>query len=299
MEFLSFKKLKRGIDMGFFGMGNDSKNVVVVRKDAPEKKAFFQFIDMVLLRFGKMISQSLIYLFYCLPGVIVGCVGYYFAGILIPTNDALFEIVSSVVIAVGYGLTGPANVAITKISRYYMEGKMVMLIVDFKDAFKQNFKQGLARGMFQAISLLLFYHSTIFYVEKFNEEGSTIYLIALCLVLCVSIVLLFASYYSGLLAVSVDLPFMTIMKNSIIFSSLGIKNNIIITICAGVIMVPVLLFFPLTILTLLIVPAVVSLIIVFNTYQYIYKYAIKPYYDENGLENPYEKQEEDISIFAD
>lgn len=285
--------------MGFFGMGNDSKNVIGVSKNAPEKKVFFQFIDMFLLRFWKMVSQSLIYLLYCLPGVIIGGVGFYLSGVLIPTNDALFELVASIAIAVGYGLTGPANVAIAKISRYYMEGKMVMLFSDFHDALKQNLKQGLQRGMFNATCLLMFYHSTIFYTGKLNEGGETFYWALLCFVLCISVIMLFASYYSALLVVSVDLPFRTIMKNSIIFSSLGLKNNVIITICAGIIVVPVLLFFPLTILALLIVPSLVSFIIVFNTYQYIYKYAIKPYYEENNLENPYEKELENISIFED
>lgn len=285
--------------MGFFGMGNSSKNVVGIKKDAPEKKAFFKFVDMVFLRLGKMISQSMLYLLYCLPAIIIGGVGFYASGMLIPTNDALFELVASIVIALAYALTGPANVAMTKISRYYVEGKIVMLFSDFNDAFKQNFKQGLARGMFNATSLLLFYHSTLFYSEKLNAEGSTIYWILTCCVLCISITLLFASYYSGLLIVSVNLPFTAIIKNSLIFSSLGLKNNFIITICAGIILVPVLLFFPLTVLTLLIVPSLVSLIIVFNTYQYVYKYAMKPYFDNNNIENHYEMEKEDISIFED
>lgn len=285
--------------MGFFGMGNNSSNSIGVSKNKVEKKPFFQFFDMIFIRFWKLISQSLLYLAYCLPGIIVAGVGYYLSGILIPTNDALFEIVSSVFIALGYGLTGPANIAITKMSRYYMEGKMVMLMSDFNDAFKQNLKQGLARGMFNAVCLLLFYHSSIFYIEKLNSDGGTIYWVIICFILCVSVMLLFASYYSALLIASVELPFPVIIRNSIIFSSLGVKNNIIITIFAGIIVFPVMLFFPLTILTLLIVPSLVSMIIVFNTYQYVYKYAMKPYYEENNLENPYEIVKENISIFED
>lgn len=288
--------------MGFFGIGNFCKAGSGVSKDAPEKKAFFRLIDMITLRFGKLISQSLIYLLFCVPAIIFCCVGYYACIMLIPiNNDMLFELCVSVVLAISFGLTGPANAASTKISRYYMENKLVMLFSDFYDAFKQNIKQGLQLGMFNATCLLLFYHSTIFYIDKINNEGGIIYIVSLTVVLCISIILLFISYYSYLLIVSISLPFITILKNSFIFSSMGFKSNIVITLYNIIIMVPILLYFPLTIFSLLILPAINSLVIVFNTYPYIYEYSIKPYYENNNLENPYEKEkdEENISIFED
>lgn len=286
--------------MGLFGFGNYAKSGAGVSKNAHEKKPFFQLIDMITLRFWKLINQSLIYLMFCIPGVIVGGIGYYLSAVLVPqNNDTLFELCVTISLALAYALTGPANAAMTKISRCYIEEKMLMLFSDFLDAFKENFKQGLQRGILNATCLLLFYHATIFYLDKINNDGGIYYTIALVFVVFVGAVLLFASYYSGLLIVSINLPFSKIIRNSIIISFVGIKSNIMITLYNIIVMIPILLYFPLTIFVLVILPAINSLVVVFNTYPHIYQYSIKPYYDENGLENPYEVEQENISLFED
>jgi len=53
-------------------------------------------------------------------------------------------------------------------------------------------------------------------------------------------------------------------------------------------------------LILLLVFSTGAMIVAFNSFQYIYKYCIKPYYAMNGLQDPYEEiGENEDSIFED
>ena len=90
---------------------------------------------------------------------------------------------------------------------------------DFKGAIKRNFKQGFITGIIDALLLLLL----VFDVYFFYINGSMMFYI---MIVVISIYLMMRFYVYPLL-ITFDLSIWKIFKNSMIFSLLGIKRNIL------------------------------------------------------------------------
>ena len=81
---------------------------------------------------------------------------------------------------------------------------------------------------------------------------------------------------------------------------IGAKSNWFTMFFGALILLPSLLFFPFSIPVLLLFTfSLTGLIVAFNSFQYVYTYLIKPYYEQNGLENPYEVDYSEDAIFRD
>ena len=99
-----------------------------------------------------------------------------------------------------------------------------------------------------------------------------------------------------------------IIKNSFIFSFLGLKTNIITAFWTLLIVVPLLWFLPMVwmLVFLLIGFSTVWFIAVFNSYPYIVKYIIEPHerqvreeMGEDDEDEDDEEEEDDEPIFTD
>ncbi|WMJ23128.1 DUF624 domain-containing protein [Paludicola sp. MB14-C6] len=249
---------------GFLGMGNFTKPGKGIKKGADEKKRFFQFFDLYFRKFGSLIKLNLIFILFCLP---------------------IFTI-------------GPATAGMMKVIRYYNEGKPVFLFSDFWDAFKQNFGQSFLMSIVNGIIASACYTSLVFYYGKMlNSWG---YAIPLGIIAILSVLFIMMNFYTYLLIVTVDLKFIALLKNAFSMIILGIKSNFFTIIFTGLV-VAICFIIPIGgwLLLAIVGFSTIGMIICFNSFQHIYSYLIKPYYDSNGLENPYEKTEDTDSIFED
>ena len=123
--------------MGFLGLGNYAKPGKGVRKDEPKKKRFFLFFELYFRKFVKLVELNLLYLLFCIPVITIG----------------------------------PATAAMTKITRCYTLEKPVFLFSDFWDAFKENFKQGLAVGLIQLFFLVCIAVAFVFYFRRAGQNS--------------------------------------------------------------------------------------------------------------------------------
>lgn len=250
---------------GFLGFGNFSKVGKGVKKDEPQKKRFFLFFEIFFRKMFNLVKLNLLFLLFCIPIVTIG----------------------------------PATAAMMKIARYYIEAKPVFLFSDFFDAFKENFKQGIVMGFLSlAVFLLSFISLRFYYLESI---GNNWYLIPLAVIGFVSLVALFSSFYTYLLICTVNLKMIAIIKNAVMYAFIGLKSNICTLFFTALIAIPSVVLIPYTIIIILLISfSLCSLIICFNSFQYVYKYTIKPYYEANGLVDPYATDEEDVeTIFED
>lgn len=252
---------------GFLGMGGYAKPGKGVKRSQPEKKKFFQFFELYFRKFGSMIKLNLVYLLFCLPILTIG----------------------------------PATAALAKVSQYYCEGKPVFLMSDFWTAFKSNFKQGFIIGLIDTLFIFLFYEGFIFYYARTVQ--SWLYWIPLVILVLLAVIAAFMNFYTYQMMVTVQLNTWTLIKNSLMMCALGAKTNWLTLIFTALLLLPSIMFFPLSILIVLTITFSMSAMIVcFNSFQYIYQYLIKPYYDQTGLENPYERNtgfDEEEVIFRD
>jgi uncharacterized membrane protein YesL len=248
---------------GFLGFGSN-KPGKGVKKETVEKKRFFQFFDIFFRKFTQLIKLNLLYLLFCIPIVTVG----------------------------------PATAALMKICLCYTQGKPVFLFSDFWDAFKSNFKQGFFAGILSILIAYVLYKSLLFHYAQTFLNG--LYWIPLILTILLAVVFIFASCYVYIMMVSINVSFFALIKNSVLMAVIGAKSNWFTMFFGALVLLPSLLFFPFSIPVLLLLTfSLTGLIIAFNSFQYVYTYLIKPYYEQNGLENPYEVDYSEDAIFQD
>lgn len=250
---------------GIFGFFDYSKPGRGVYKNEPKRSRFAQFWILTQRKFWKLIQLNLLYLLFCIPVVTIG----------------------------------PATAGMTYVLREYANERPVFLFSDFWDNFKVNFKQSLIFGLFQIAFTILMVTSIQFYFMNAKDHLWMYATLGLCLM--VSLLFTFASYYIYLMIVTLDLPLRAILKNGFIFSILGIKMNFITFFALAVLIVPTVLFLPLTIpLPLFLLFSFCGFIIVYNAYPGIKKYAIDPYLDSLREQNA-EPEPEEVAgtIFSD
>lgn len=250
---------------GFLGIGNYAKPGKGVKKEQQEKKRFFQFFDLYFRKFWNLVRLNLLFILFCIPIVTIG----------------------------------PATAAMMKIVRYYNEGKPVFLFSDFLDAFKQNFLQSFLVSIINAILITGCFQGFIYYMVKFYS-GNALYIIPVIILVVLSIIIIFSNFYIFLVIVTVDLKLIGVIKNAVMFMFIGAKTNFLTFIFTSIVAVPCFLLFPFSIPIIgLIGFSTIAMIVCFNSFQYIYKHLVKPYYDQTGIENPYEKVYDDEAIFED
>ncbi len=285
--------------MGFLGFGNYAKPGKGIKKGEVEKKRIFQFFELYFRKFSKLIQLNLLYILFCIPAIVIGVGGIYLVGSLFQSPQA-FSLISPIVFIIAIGFTGPATAAMMRIARYFVEEKPVFLMSDFFQAFKDNFKSAFLVGLINGGLAYVIFQAVSFYFAK-TLVSSVFFWIPLVMILFIAVVATMTNFYTYLAMVSVDLNFKGLIKNCVSFAFLGAKTNIITLFFLLLILGPCILYFPISIPVFLVIAfSTIAMIVAFNSFQYIYKYSIRPYYIMHGLEDPYEvKEDMEESIFED
>ena len=233
-----------------------------VSKNEPEKKGFFRFFELYFRNFWLLTSAEFWYILLSLP-----------------------------IVTSGLAETGMAYVC-----RMAARDKHVFLMSDFFGAIKRNWKRALPLGIINVLITAVFaadmYVLYIYFTQDIiNKTWGTIILIVS---LFFFVMFSFAKFYQYTLIITFDYKLKTVIKNSWLFSTLGIKHNIII---GGVLMlIYAAAYFALSVnfnfgmalivvLGLFIYPAFRAFLIQFNVFPEIRKYIIDPYYKEHPDED--------------
>lgn len=190
---------------------------------------------------------------------------------------------------------GFVNVGTTYIVRNMVKGEPIFMWEDFWYAIKRNLKQGLIMGMLDLIVSVLVVYDIIFFY--YNTGISMVMNIMFYISLLIAIIWFWMRFYIYILMVTFDLSIFKILKNSLIFSLLGFKRNIMATI--GIAAMTMLTFFIMQIA--LPIGIIIPFVLLFGDCAYMACYAafpkikeimIDPYYKEEPAEN----EEEPIFI---
>jgi len=176
---------------------------------------------------------------------------------------------------------GWINLGATYCAKGIFIGDPVFIWSDFKHAVKRNLWQGLLIGImdFAAICILGY---DLFY---FSQRGGTFWLDFFFFGICGAIAIyMFMRFYIYLLLVTFDIKTTKLIKNSLIFSILGIKRNLIGLLAIAVVIILnlllVLLFWSIQVVVPLILPIIyllptIVLFTVYSAYPVIEDYMIK------------------------
>ena len=269
---------------GFFR--NFSRSGKGVAKDAPDKKRFVLFFEILWRKLWQFIGLNIVYFIIVLPlfayvsVFIMQSVGIQAADLAGNTLFVIFGYILNLpsflmwlLVGASAVLYGPATCGLTYVLRNFTRREHAWTFSDFFERSKQNFKQGLIAGIIDIVLVL----SCSMYVAMDTTAltGSQWYLITFkYIALIVFIIYFMMRFYIYTLIVTFNMGFKAIIKNSWIFVILGFFRNlcsvffIVLSIATSV--GYMLAFFG------LITPVFCRYIAVFNGYPVIDKYMLQP-----------------------
>lgn len=202
--------------------------------DAPPKRAFFRFFDIIGRKFWKFIKINMLYALTIIPTFIIVL---YLSGYL--TNsaavslgggdqnmalyfDVLFRTVITYLFVVFWGM-GPATAGITYILRNFAREEHAWLWSDFKDAVKGNFKQSVIVFAVDVILMLVMY----FAYEIYSNMGGMISNLRYVIVI-LAILYTFMHFYIYPMMVTFKLSLKDIYRNAVLFALGRLPQNIFV-----------------------------------------------------------------------
>lgn len=228
--------------MGLFGF-NYSKPGPGVDKDAPKKKGIFLYFELYFRKFWKIIQANMLYFLASLPLLIIFALFAPFpaegvAQALFPPEELTPELVANIelmfrlffaVAAVGLCGSGPASAAFAYILRCITREQHSWIWTDFKEKFKENFKQGMIVTVVNVVVLFVcftainFYH-VMYTTQQYEMGGVWLFLMALmCIFLCIFV---FMHFYIYQLMVTFENKTMQLYKNAAIFALAFLPMNV-------------------------------------------------------------------------
>lgn len=322
-----------------FDFQRDGKGIS--KKEAELKPGLKKFFISYKTNFGKLVSTNIIFVLGNFPlfFLIAALAGVTKTDAFLPFSD-LFQNVNGLLKADGeltayklslfaleglqdqtlvptvwtyvfYGISalslftfGPVNASTAYILRNMASGEPVFVWTDFKYALKRNLKQSIPFGMIDiGICALLIWN-----IYTNVTSGNFITSLFFWTNVIIFIFYFFMRYYMYVQMVTFKLSVFKMMKNSLIFSLLGFKRNIValfgIILCIvieillllglGGILVPLAIAAPLAILF-----STLAYMKVFASYYKIKEVMIDPYYEEHPEERPETHEDEEIIMRDD
>jgi uncharacterized membrane protein YesL len=266
-----------------------------ISKDEKRKHGVVDFFKIMGRKFWNLFLLNMLYMLFYIP--LAGAFILYG----LEASTAVY-IIATVLLLVFVVLFGPATSGLFKVLRAYCLEQPIFMAYTFFKGFREEFKKTFFWGIIDSVMLLSVYCAFKVYPQYFGDS----YIKYLCLAVTavVSLTVLMMNFYYFLLATSTSLSFKDTVKDSFFMVTIALKSNIISLILSLVI--SLIIFFIAYILSLWIIffflPAsFVGLIITYNSYPYIQKYVINPYYREKGEVNPELEFEaaKEVAIFED
>ncbi len=303
-----------------FDMNRDGKGVYEMENRKPTLGFFFK---LYFRKFSQLLQLNLLMLFMVIPLFVIVCI--YFLGDKTPTatsvlyaplygintvagnagSAALLDffsiqmeipvfsplmnvlIISMIVfLAVTWGWQ---NVGAAYVLRGLFRGDAVFVFSDYFYGIKRNFKQAFFLGLVDFICSAVLIMDFIYFYNRTGSFGLDFMYFAIFALTLIWIAMRF--YFYNML-VTFNLKNFKIIKNSLIFSILGIKRNVLAML--GIVLLLVLHIF-LCILLLpmgIAVPLILPMVYILATFGFIATYAAYPIIERHMIE-PYEENEQE------
>ncbi|MBO5415726.1 MAG: DUF624 domain-containing protein [Clostridia bacterium] len=302
-------------------MNRDGKGVY---EEENRKPTFLFFFKLLWRKFSQLVRLNLMLLVQVIPIIVFLYV--YFAGTKTPTATELVYaplygiskitqspsltalldirsiqmglpifspavIITLICLAVLLAVTfGWINTGAAYVLRGLFRGDPVFIWSDFFYAIKRNFKQAFFMGLLDFVCIVVLVVDFVFF---YNRTGSYLDDVMYFMIFAIAIIYIVMRFYMYLLMITFDLKTFKILKNSLIFTVLGIKRNIIALLgLVAVIVLNILIivmFLSIGVSIPLVLPffyvmALMGFISTYAAYPVIDKYMIAPYANENSIE---------------
>lgn len=242
--------------MGFL-QPNFNKPGKGVDENAPQKRSFFRFWELLRRKFGKLVKINLIYALALIPTFILGLflAGFITSPILSADSvremilsvasqfsesmnleapemadkiciilDSIGRVVISFLFASLWGM-GPATAGATIIWRNFSREEHAWLWSDFKDSFKDNFKQAAIVFLIDAVAWIVFCFAIVVYASAPGLLGVLQYFVWI-----IVIIYTMMHFYLYPMMVTFDLSLKDLYKNALIFALGKLPSNLLVLV---------------------------------------------------------------------
>jgi len=202
-----------------------------------------------------------------------------------PTYSLLFYIVIIALLLFSLVTWGWQSVGATYISRALVRAEPIFTFSDYFRGIRKNLKQGFFLGLIDALILLIL---TFDFCTLYTQTTSIFTEIMLFIIAGMLILYSVVRKYIYVLAITFDMKIFKIFKNAMIFTVLGIKRNIVGSICSLLLLILNIALGIVCISFNFIIPLILPLIYFIGMSLYISTYSVYPVIDKYMIE-PYKK----------
>lgn len=211
-------------------------------------------------------------------------------------NSYVYYVIAA--IGVVYVITfGWQNVAGTYLARSLVRGDPVFVISDYFYAIKKNWRQGLIMGLLDCLFIGVLIVDYLYF--RYHAET---FMLNVMYFATVAIIYIYYTmrFYTYMQMITFDISLWKILKNSLIFTALGVKRNVVATlglfVLAAINIGLTIVLFPLRIILPLILPLFYFIgtsffVKAYAAYPVIEKYMIDPVVSKKG--DPYHPDDTD------
>jgi len=191
------------------------------------------FFEVFRVRWGGLVRLNLLYVLFLLPAVLWTFVNYALLGDLMEqqlASDQMLGLVGMWLLILWpcIAITGPATAGVSYIARNWARDQHSFFWGDFKDAFKENWKQALVVSTISGFLPLLAFVCYRFY-GGLAETSSMLYIVPQMLVVILTVLWFLSQQAIYTLMVTYTLKLGDLLRNSLILSvgklplSIGIR----------------------------------------------------------------------------
>ena len=221
-----------------------------VDKDAPKKKGIFLYFEIFFRKFARIVQANMLYIAASLPWIVL----LYFFGSIV-TYDAAHSLVEGVNMA-GDNLSagevegmmqlllrflflimvitllgsGPASAGYAYLTRCFTREQHAWIWSDFKDKFKENFKQSMIVVAIDAVVIVLAANAIMFYVGMYTETLEFMWMLVCYILILGLLIFSWAHFYIYQIMVTFKCTFGQLYKNAFIMALGKMPMNLLLTV---------------------------------------------------------------------
>lgn len=200
-----------------------------LKKEDMKINRFKLFFTVLQIRIWQLIQLNLLYSVFWIPAFIV----IQMQLVLSQETGEPITILFFLLLIPCLLLAGPATAGITYVMRNFARDDHAWVWTDFKDAWKQNWKESLLLMLINGIALMFFYINIVFYSGMVQQ--SLIYLVLQYLILMMGLIFAMMNMFIFPMLVTYKLSVKQILKNAFIFTMVKLPVTLgIFVLAAGI-----------------------------------------------------------------
>ena len=189
-------------------------------------------------------------------------------------------------ITLGWQMTGASYVI-----RGLFRGDAVFVFSDYFYAIKRNFKQGFLMGLLDFVCLAVLGIDLVYFYNLLGTSFGFDFMFFM--IFALMLIYLIMRFYMYNLMITFDLSILKILKNSLIFTVLGLKRNVLALVGLGLLIGIHILLIILLIPMGITIPIILPFVYIMAMCCFIGTYAAYPIIDKHMIE-PYQNAQDSL-----